>query len=361
MPFHHAPAPPPVTDSIESPASGASDSVMTGTARSLASLPGLPSSLPGLANNARPAAPAGGAQTPAATPKPPPATETMGRRTGALINEVDFPGFVAQLVHGTFDAIVNASIRQMESYADLLSAVAKTTEQFTEENVSLNQARDWLSQRHPEDVALLLPRGENEVAAGAQIAPRAEGRSPAWLSEFGLEGQELTPELLEQQVLPQVRRKVGAERHQLLSTMVTLGLNRVAVKDGSVSAKVMFRAAAKDSATVQYAQNPDSSGTGGSWGTRGANTYSGVSTMVQTVNVNAQNETNLRADLFGEVKLNFVSETMPLDKLADPVRLGLIQRHAVLGSGGGGQAAAPAASAATSATPASATTAAGAR
>jgi hypothetical protein len=97
---------------------------------------------------------------------------------------------------------------------------------------------------------------------------------------------------------------------------------------------------------VQYAQNPDpNAGTGGGqWGTRGNNTYSGVSTMVQTVNVNAQSETTLRADLFGEVKLNFVSETLPLDKLADPVKLSLVQRHAVLGP-------APAAAAAPPATP----------
>jgi hypothetical protein len=302
------------------------------TAQALAGVPGLMPGLPGLARSGAPQA-AAPAASPASTPaKAPPATETLARRTGALINEVDFPGFVAQLVHGTFDAIVDASIRQMESYADLLSAVAKTTEQFTADNVSLDQARDWLAQRYPGDVALHLPRGTDELAAGAQLAARNEGTSPAWLSEFGLEGQDLSSELLEQEVLPKVRNRVGAERHQLLATMVTLGLNRVAVKDGSISAKVMFRAAAKDSAAVQYAQNPDTSGTGGNWGTRGSNAYSAVSTLVQTVNVNAQSETNLRADLFGEVKLNFVSETMPLDKLADPVRVSLVQRHAVLGT-----------------------------
>lgn len=320
--------------------------------QALAGLPGLPGTLPGLPGNQRGGAPAAAAPAaPAAAPaaKAAPATETLARRTGALVNEVDFPGFVAQLVHGTFDAIVDASIRQMESYADLLSAVAKTTEQFTEENVSLDQARDWLAQRYPGDVALHLPRGTDEVAAGAQLAPRAEGTSPPWLADFGLEGQELSADVLEQQVLPQVRHKVGAERHQLLATMVTLGLNRVAVKDGSISAKVMFRAAAKEASTVQYAQSPDSNGGGGTsnWGTRGNNAYAGVSTLVQTVNVNAQSSTDLRADLFGEVKLNFVSETLPLDKLTDPVRLGLVQRHAVLGS----KPAAPAAAATPAATP----------
>jgi hypothetical protein len=40
--------------------------------------------------------------------------------------------------------MVDASIRQMESFADLVAAVAKPIEQFTEENVTPNQARDWL-------------------------------------------------------------------------------------------------------------------------------------------------------------------------------------------------------------------------
>jgi hypothetical protein len=201
-------------------------------------------------------------------------------------------------------------------------------------------------------VALRLPRGSDEVARGAQLAPRAEGSSPAWLADFGLEGQELTAELLEEQLVPQVRRQIGTERHRLLATMVTLGLNRVAVKDGSISAKVMFRAAARDNTTVQYAQNPDTaSGSPGAWGARGSTAYAGVSTLVQTVNVNAQNDTNLRADLFGEVKLNFVSETLPLDRLADPQALGLIQRQAVLGAPRAAATAAPAAVPAGATTP----------
>jgi hypothetical protein len=324
----------------------------TPVAQAMAGLPGTLPGLPGTpAARAPAAAPAPAAAAPGA-PRSAPATETLARRTGALINEVNFPGFVAGLVHGTFDAIVDASIRQMESYADLLAAVAKTTEQFTDDNVSPDQARDWLAQHHAGEVALRLPRGSDEVARGAQLAPRAEGSSPAWLADFGLEGQELTAELLEEQLVPQVRRQIGTERHRLLATMVTLGLNRVAVKDGSISAKVMFRAAARDNTTVQYAQNPDTaSGSPGAWGARGSTAYAGVSTLVQTVNVNAQNDTNLRADLFGEVKLNFVSETLPLDRLADPQALGLIQRQAVLGAPRAAATAAPAAVPAGATTP----------
>lgn len=41
-----------------------------------------------------------------------------------LLETVDFPGFVSSLIEGTFNAIVSASIEQMQAYADLLNAVA---------------------------------------------------------------------------------------------------------------------------------------------------------------------------------------------------------------------------------------------
>ncbi len=283
----------------------------------------------GLALVAPPGSPAPLPQQPAAASGPatiskPQATETLARRTGALVNEVDFPGFVAQLVHGTFDAIVDASIRQMESYSSLVSAVAKTVDQFTEENVTSNQARDWLAQRFPGEVVVILPTADNPQP---QIAPRAEGLTPVWLADYGAEGEEFTAELLETRILPQVRNKVGAERQQLLATMVLLGMNRVAVKDGSISAKVMFRASASDVAKVGYAAGADPQGSA-NWGERGSTTYNGTSTMVSTLAVNAQNETSVRADLFGEVKLNFVSETLPLDRLADQAKIAMVQRNA---------------------------------
>ena len=59
------------------------------------------------------------------------ATEAIGSRLGGLVDEVGFNTFVAGLVHGTWDALVDASIRQMEAFADLVRAVAKDVEDFT--------------------------------------------------------------------------------------------------------------------------------------------------------------------------------------------------------------------------------------
>jgi len=290
--------------------------------------PGLPG-LGGRGPAPAPAAPAGSSPGTGAVAPKTPATEAIARRAGALVDEIDFPGFVAGLVHGTFDAIVDASIRQMESFSSMVAAVAKPLEQFVGENVTDNQARDWLAQRHPADVRLVLPQQAGEQP---RLEPRREDSAPSWLADFDLDGQTLSGELLEETLLPQVRMRIGAERQQLLSTMVLLGMNRVVVRDGTISSKVMFRASAQDAAKVGYATGSDPKAQA-NWGERGSLTQAGASTMVSTLGINAQSDASVSASLFGEVKLNFVSETLPLDRLADAARIALVQQASPLARG----------------------------
>jgi hypothetical protein len=292
-----------------------------------------PSSAPAEGSTAAPAD--GAAQEPAKAPTGPrqAATETLARRAGALVDEIDFPAFVAGLVHNTFDAIVEASIRQMEAFANLVSTVARSVDDFTRDNITPNHARDALRDKHPADLVLELPKPGEEGTPTLRVRPRtaAEGGddepySPEWLVDYGLAGQELTDELVEQQIVPQERRNLGESRLQMLSTMVLLGMNRVNVKDGSISAKVRFRAAARDNAAVDYAVSSDPGG-GGGWGQKGSSAYAAPATMVSTVGVNVQSDTELKAELFGEVKINFVSETLPLDKFIDSAQMQVLQGH----------------------------------
>lgn len=253
------------------------------------------------------------------------ATETIAARAGALSDEINFPAFVAQLVHGTFDAIVDAAIRQMEAFAQLVSSVAKDVDQFTQENITPNQARDYLAERYPRDLVLDIT---GDAGPQLRVRPKADGEeeSPSWLSDFGLDGVPLTDEVVEANLVPAARRRVGESRLQTLASMVLLGMNRVNVKDGTISAKVRFRAVAQDKAAVDYAVSQDPGG--GGWGTRGSGTYANSATMVSTVGVNVQSDSELKAELFGEVKINFVSETLPLDRFVDSARMSLLQRNA---------------------------------
>ncbi|WP_133118124.1 hypothetical protein [Burkholderia ubonensis] len=260
------------------------------------------------------------------------ATDTIARRAGALSDEIDFPKFVAALVHGTFDAIVEASIRQMEAFAELVSAVAKSAEDFTRENITPNQARDWLVAHYPQDLELDHASGEPKVVPRAS-APSQDGsdadepNSPAWLGEFDLAGEALTPELIETQLVPKAQQRAGQNRLQTLATMVLLGMNRVVVRDGTISARLRFRAVAADTAKVDYAVSNDPS-QGSDLGTRGSTSYATPSLQVSTVGVNVQADSELRAELFGEVKINFASETLPLERFVDDARRTLLERHA---------------------------------
>jgi len=87
------------------------------------------------------------------------ATGNVARITEDTLNAIAFPTFVADLVKGTFQAIVDASIQQMEAYGELLANVAKTVDEFMGDNITDNQARDYLANRYPQAMRLDTSQG----------------------------------------------------------------------------------------------------------------------------------------------------------------------------------------------------------
>lgn len=110
------------------------------------------------------------------------------RRRARPCGEVDFPAFVSDLVHGVFEAIVDASIQQMEAYAEMVAGVARSADRFLEENVSDDDALAWLG--------TTLPGIDADGDATAAMA------------------------------LDAARRSTAKQRQQLLATMVLIGVNR---------------------------------------------------------------------------------------------------------------------------------------
>ncbi len=93
------------------------------------------------------------------------------------VDAVDFPAFVAGLVQGVFQAVVDASIQQMKAYAALVDGVARAVE-----------------------------------AAAAEVRGATD----------------------------EARRSLAKARQQQLATMVLLGINRIVVTNGEIRAKVTF-------------------------------------------------------------------------------------------------------------------------
>lgn len=246
----------------------------------------------------------------------------VGEVARATLNAIDFPTFVASLIQGTFQAIVDASIQQMEAYAELLKNVAGTVDRFMGDNVTEGQAKDYLADQY----SGVLGRDTSSGAA-RMVVHQTSGELPSFFKDLGLDTpDQLTEQSIEEVVVPATRRQMAERRQQTLATMVLMGINRVVVKDGEISAKLMFHIDATESTNIKFDQNKVTSGNMS--GTAGRNPFGATSVMVNTTSLNAQSAINVRADLTGQVTVRFASETFPLERFADSAAIQLINNNA---------------------------------
>lgn len=269
-------------------------------------------------------APASQAPARPAAPRPP-GTEVLGERARNALEAVDFPAFVAGLVEGTFQAIVDASAQQVRQYAELVASLAQSVGDFSRHNVSDNQARDHLVEKHPESLTLVLP-APGEPGSPRVALRRGADPSPEWLAEYGLAGEDLSEEAIEGPLLDAARRTLAEARMQTLATMVLMGINRVVVEDGEIKARMLFHARARERVTAEISQG--AAGAVSGIAARSTSAQGMTNTLVSTVSVNAQADVGLKAELMGEVAIRFRTETFDLDQFATTPAIQLINGHA---------------------------------
>ena len=308
------------------------------TVRALGTPLDLEAELGGQGNDGSSAAPSSAASAPAPAPAPAPgaspvapprrpdATEVIGQRAANALEAIAFTDFVAGLVRGTFQAIVDATAQQMREYADLVANISRSAESFTRDNVSDAQARLWLSNRHAVDLYVAVPQPGKGGSPTLCVQAKSVGQSPEWLDQYQLAGAELNNELSEGPLLAAGRAKLGEERLQNLASMVLMGLNRVVVKDGQIAAKLQFHATAQDRSAAEVAAENRSQQ--GNIAQRQTDMSAQAVTMVSTTKANAQADANIRADLMGEVRIRFATETFNLNQFADGQAIQLISQHA---------------------------------
>jgi len=323
---------------------------------------------------------------------------------GALLQQVNFPEFCAGLINGVFHSIVQSSIEQMEAYAKLVADVSKSLNDFRDENTTQNQGRDHLVSQFPDLFQLSMDTGEfafgdEQAAEGASAGPRVtlregvdERRAVDRLNQsLPLERplERLDDDLVEALLVPAARTQLASSRQQLLATMVMLGINRIVITDGKLSAKVMYDFQARDN--MQYRRSAQQFDYGDQYATTSAGDYessreggersssyskdAGYQSSVRdgsyyskgtykttsqpVLKMASASQTSIdaslqtKASLAGTMEVNFKSDYLPLEKMANPESIAAIQMNAQPGmvktlatnrpppaaSGGGGAAA----------------------
>lgn len=292
-----------------------------------------------------------------------------------FMKAVSFPQFVSGLIEGVFSSIVRSSIQQMEAYQKMIGAVAQSLQQFRDDNVSENQGRDHMAEKFPD----LFEIGVDEMSEnpGPRLRLRdgvdegsALKRVNGQLSftDGQLNSMDLSDENTELAIVTAARTQLARQRQQLMASLVLMGINRIVVTDGRLSAKIMYdfqardnRKLARSAAAYDYARNPDgtlstiSKGEGEHESGRTANrsgryesgtgeydssvdaytkgTYkyeqNPVMTAMSTATDASETSLQTRAQLTGAVEVNFKSDYLPLDKMATPGMIAAIQGNSV--------------------------------
>jgi len=255
---------------------------------------------------------------------------------GQLVQKVDFPAFVSGLVNGVFKAVVDSSIEQMKAYGELLAATAKTVDQFAGDHVTEGQARDYVANRYPSAVQI-----DTTDEGGARLKPvEGAGADAVDLGKAFNVGREvdLNDGESELALVNAAKLEMARSKQQLLATMVLLGINRIVVTNGQINAKVIFDMRADDSAKRrakaemydEQKSHAEAGAVGFGWGGAayaGAGT-SHVATVGSAVDDTSEARAEVKANLTGEVKLNFKSETFPLERMVDTGGMQLLNQRA---------------------------------
>lgn len=262
---------------------------------------------------------------------------------GNLVKTVDFPAFVGGLINNVFKVIVETSIEQMRAYGELVSAVAKTAEDYMAENIGMGQGRDYLAQRFPDLVDVDIDdNGKSSLRVTAEDGEAALTEIHNTLGMTGEPVTDISDEESEVLFVNAARLQMAKSRQQLLASMVMLGINRIVVTNGLIKAKVKFNLDTTDEARRGYAasaydrqtsRNKNVSAFGGSFlgfggGSVNTNEQSHVATVSTKVDETSDSKLELSASLMGEVQVNFKSDYLPLEKMATPEMIGAIQGNA---------------------------------
>lgn len=276
-------------------------------------------------------------------------TAARGMQVAKEVQNLGFVEFTAGLINGTFDAIIGATVKQMQAYAELVADLAKTLSEFQAENISEAQVNAHLSNRYPDGKGGTSVRSDYPFeATAANEANGVEAKTAlnnmlavvdALVAETtGFPENPVDERLARTNLSPDpstgpgpfsftpeqiglIRRAIGqtlaSNMIDHLRAMAREGMARIVITDGSIRTKLTFKVnTTEEQKTQKDKYNSQSFGASirgrasWGWGRVSANaSYSNFS--VNTVNETSFDKLTMSTEMIGEVNLNFRTETFP--------------------------------------------------
>jgi hypothetical protein len=243
--------------------------------------------------------------------------EQAGELAGDFVKNVDFPGFVRDLLKGVFDANLAVTLQQMKAYIDLMKAATQSVAKFVNA-IDDTAAFGYLAENNSDEFSLTLDdedRDENDQPKPA-LADK-EG------NKLDLGDNEIKAKIMDAKIA------MAKEQRALLRETILMGVSRLVVERGVVKASVLFDIKAtedmrkKDKAAIKDSDSTTASHTMGTGligrlfggGDTGV-THARRHTEISLSSASSKATTSLEAKLAGSVEIVFKSDYFKLDNFA---------------------------------------------
>ncbi|SEW45203.1 hypothetical protein SAMN05428988_5972 [Chitinophaga sp. YR573] len=227
-----------------------------------------------------------------------------------LVDAVDFPKFVADLLKGVFDANLKVMKTQTDSYIKLMKEATKSS-------------ADFIKKIKDDDAFATLAEsrgGQYNVITEKQ----ADGSSKLALTNPEGEKQDLEDAEVKKHIL-EAKIRMAQEHRTALRELIVMGVTRLVVEKGEIDASVEFTIKASRASTAHHDDqnintvNVHAEADGGILGA----IFGGPSMSTDITNTNIQINTSdkkatddMTASLKGHVNLKFKTDYFRLDNFA---------------------------------------------
>lgn len=237
------------------------------------------------------------------------------------VQDVDFPGFVRDLLTGVFDANLDANEQQMEAYRELLKEATREVTFFVNE-IDDESAMYRLVQDNSQ-FQLSFPDGDF-LDAGFSDSDAANPPLPTVTDQNGqtIPAAEIRAKILD------TKLAMARERRTLLRETLLMGISRLVVEKGTIRASVEFKIRANEQARTQQQANENTRRTRKT-GIRAGILFGGIgrqkikrTSQITIAASNSQTSSDLSATLKGAVEIQFKSDYFKLDNFTQIFDLG---------------------------------------
>ncbi len=226
-----------------------------------------------------------------------------------LVDSVDFPAFVADLMKAVFDANLTVMKRQTDDYIRLLKEATRTSAEFIKKTAD-EDAFSYLVENQSDMFNMTMEQGADGSAKMTLTNPEGE---PVDMEDNGVKAK-----------IIEAKIAMAKEHRAALREVILMGVTRQVVDKGEIEAAVEFTIKAKrDSRARQSNTNTNVNTISGSYkpplfglfgGPSGSFSNTNTNINVRTSSQTAQDE--MVAKLMGKVKIQFKSDYFKLDNFA---------------------------------------------